>query len=34
MENEVVIHGIYRHFKGDYYMVEDIQHIVKQEKNM
>lgn len=24
MENEVVIHGIYRHFKGDYYMVEDI----------
>ena len=24
MENEVVSHGIYRHFKGDYYMVEDI----------
>lgn len=24
MQNEVVIHGIYRHFKGDYYMVEDI----------
>ena len=24
MQNEVVIHGIYRHFKGDYYMVEDV----------
>lgn len=24
MKNEVVIHGIYRHFKGDYYMVEDV----------
>ena len=24
MENEVVIHGMYRHYKGDYYMVEDI----------
>ena len=22
--NEVVIHGIYRHFKGDLYLVEDI----------
>lgn len=21
---EVVIHGIYKHFKGDYYIVEDI----------
>ncbi len=24
MENELKIHGIYRHFKGDYYIVEDI----------
>lgn len=24
MQNEVVIHGIYKHFKGDYYMVEDV----------
>jgi hypothetical protein len=23
-ENELVIHGIYRHFKGDYYLVEDV----------
>ena len=22
--NEIKIHGIYRHFKGDYYIVEDI----------
>lgn len=22
--NELKIHGIYRHFKGDYYLVEDI----------
>lgn len=22
--NSLVIHGIYRHFKGDYYLVEDI----------
>lgn len=22
--NELKIHGIYRHFKGDYYMVEDV----------
>ena len=24
MENELKIHGIYKHFKGDYYIVEDI----------
>ncbi len=24
MENELKIHGIYRHFKGDYYIVEDV----------
>ena len=24
MENRLVIHGIYKHFKGDYYLVEDI----------
>ncbi len=24
MERELKIHGIYRHFKGDYYMVEDV----------
>lgn len=24
MQNELVIKGIYRHFKGDYYLVEDI----------
>ena len=22
--NELKIHGIYRHFKGDYYLVEDV----------
>lgn len=22
--NELVIHGIYKHYKGDYYIVEDI----------
>ena len=24
MEREVKIHGIYRHFKGDYYLVENV----------
>ncbi len=24
MINKLVIHGIYRHYKGDYYIVEDI----------
>lgn len=24
MENELKIKGIYRHFKGDYYLVEDV----------
>lgn len=25
-ENHLVIHGIYRHFKGDFYLVEDVAH--------
>ena len=24
MQNKVVVHGVYRHFKGDLYIVEDI----------
>ena len=24
MQEEVKIHGIYKHFKGDYYLVEDV----------
>ena len=24
MENEVKIHGVYKHFKGDYYLVENV----------
>ena len=24
MERELKIHGVYKHFKGDYYLVEDI----------
>ena len=24
MEREVKVHGIYRHFKGDYYLVENV----------
>lgn len=24
MEREIKVHGIYKHFKGDYYIVEDI----------
>ena len=24
MERDLKIHGIYKHFKGDYYVVEDI----------
>ena len=24
MENELKIHGVYKHFKGDYYLVEDV----------
>lgn len=23
-ENKLVIHGIYKHYKGDYYIVEDV----------
>lgn len=23
-ENQLVIHGIYKHYKGDYYLVEDV----------
>lgn len=25
-ENPLVIHGVYRHFKGDFYLVEDVAH--------
>ncbi len=24
MKNELIKHGIYRHYKGDYYIVEDV----------
>lgn len=24
--NELVIHGVYRHYKGDYYIVESVAH--------
>lgn len=24
MERKVKIHGVYKHFKGDYYLVEDV----------
>ena len=24
MEREIKIHGVYKHFKGDYYFVEDV----------
>lgn len=24
MQKEIVVHGVYRHFKGDYYIVEDV----------
>ena len=24
MERDVKIHGVYKHFKGDYYLVEDV----------
>ena len=24
MNNEIVVHGVYRHFKGDSYIVEDL----------
>ncbi len=31
--NQLVIHGIYRHFKGDYYLVEDVaRHSETQEE--
>lgn len=32
--NELKIKGIYKHFKGDYYIVEDMLFIVKQKKNI
>ncbi len=24
MKNKLIIHGIYKHYKGDYYLVEDV----------
>ena len=24
MQKEIAVHGVYKHFKGDYYIVEDI----------
>ena len=24
MQNKIVVHGVYKHFKGDLYMVEDL----------
>ena len=24
MQNELIVHGVYKHFKGDYYIVEDL----------
>lgn len=24
MEREIKLHGVYKHFKGDYYLVEDV----------
>lgn len=32
--NSLVIHGIYRHFKGDYYLVEDIAFDSETQKEM
>lgn len=32
--NNLVIHGIYRHFKGDYYLVEDIAFDSETNKEM
>ena len=32
--NEVKIHGIYRHFKGDLYLVEDIIYHSETEEKM
>ncbi len=33
MERNVKIHGVYKHFKGDYYLVEDIaKHSESKEK--
>ncbi len=33
MEREVKIHGVYKHFKGDYYLVEELgMHSETQEK--
>ena len=33
MERDVKIHGVYKHFKGDYYLVEDVaKHSETKEK--
>ena len=32
--NNLVMHGIYRHFKGDYYLVEDIAFDSETQKEM
>ena len=35
MKNEIKIHGIYKHFKGDYYIVEDVAtHSETKEKHV
>ena len=35
MERELKIHGVYKHFKGDYYLVEDVaNHSETKEKNV
>lgn len=32
--NKLVIHGIYKHFKGDYYLVEDVARDSETEEEM
>lgn len=31
---ELKINGVYKHFKGDYYLVTDVVKVLKQKKNM
>ena len=31
---KIKINGIYKHFKGDYYLVIDVQITLKQKRNM
>lgn len=34
MNQDIVIHGIYQHYKGDYYIVEDLAHHTENNEEL